>query len=187
MAAMPSWRSPGTNIGSSARSEGASGAPCACLWSCTTRARTASCTHAMSANTTWRHGGTALCVRYLVFLLLLLPYYLFTFIFSDWNSLISLGESKLMLFRFTFWTHIFWFSTQHSEFDRWMLVCQVPTLIQEIGHIILLSSIRKNSHFCRILSILKQFGEIVGNITVNLGETRFFKFERHQIMWINFN
>lgn len=70
MAAMPSWLSPGTNTGSSAHSEGASGAPCACSSSCTTRARTALCIHAMSANTTWRHGGTALCARYLISLLL---------------------------------------------------------------------------------------------------------------------
>lgn len=64
MAATPSWLWPETSTWSSAHWGGPSGVPCACWWSCTTRARTALSTRAMSVNTMWRPASIALCVRW---------------------------------------------------------------------------------------------------------------------------
>lgn len=64
MAATPSWLWPGTSTWSSAHWGGPSGVPCACWWSCTTRARTASSTPAMSVNTMWRPASIALSARW---------------------------------------------------------------------------------------------------------------------------
>lgn len=60
----PSWLWPETSTWSSALSGGQSGAPCVCWLSCTTRARTASSTHATSVNTMWRRASTAPFVRW---------------------------------------------------------------------------------------------------------------------------
>ena len=63
MGGMPFSPLRGTSTWSSRRCEEPSGLPCACWWSCTPRARTALSTPATSASTTWRHAGTAPCVR----------------------------------------------------------------------------------------------------------------------------